>query len=68
MTVKDTVEERILNLQERKRELANATIEGKSAATKLTMKDMLALFRHDAEAKFDDRSLDFGSKTRLLDS
>lgn len=68
MTVKDTVEARILNLQERKRELANATIEGKSAATKLTMKDMLDLFRHDAETKFDDRSMDFAAKTRLLDS
>jgi SNF2 family DNA or RNA helicase len=49
MTVKDTVEARILDLQDRKRELANATIEGKSAAAKLTLQDMLKLFRHDAE-------------------
>jgi hypothetical protein len=72
MTIKNTVEERILDLQERKRELANATIEGKHAATKLTMRDMLALFRHDAEAKFvDDRdldSIDFTGKARLLDT
>ena len=56
MTFKDSVEARILHLQERKRELAKATIEGnKNEAAKLTLKDMLALFRHDAEssAKID---------------
>ncbi|EEP76292.1 conserved hypothetical protein [Uncinocarpus reesii 1704] len=70
MTIRDTVEARILDLQERKRELASATIEGKTAASKLTMNDMLALFRHDAEAKFaDDDGLDFSSgKGRLLES
>jgi hypothetical protein len=70
ITIKDTVEERILDLQERKRELANATIEGKAAAAKLTMRDMIALFGHDAEAKFreDDHWLDLGARTRLLDS
>ncbi|KAK2761639.1 hypothetical protein FQN54_001467 [Arachnomyces sp. PD_36] len=72
VTVKDTVEERILDLQERKRELANATIEGKTAAAKLTMKDMMALFGHDAEARFtgDNRELDMvgASRTRLLES
>lgn len=49
LTVKDTVEERILDLQEKKRQLADATIEGKTAAANLTMEDMLKLFRHDAE-------------------
>ncbi len=49
LTVRDTVEERILDLQEKKRQLADATIEGKTAAAKLTMEDMLKLFRHDAE-------------------
>jgi hypothetical protein len=74
VTVKDTVEERILNLQDRKRELANATIEGKAAAGKLTMKDMMALFGHDAESRYtgdgDDRDLDLvgTGRTRLLDS
>ncbi|KAL1954192.1 hypothetical protein VTO42DRAFT_1548 [Malbranchea cinnamomea] len=72
LTIKDTVEERILDLQERKRELANATIEGKTAAGKLTMNDMLALFRHDAEARFSDErdldDLDFSGKSRLLNS
>ncbi|KAI9751643.1 MAG: rim15, signal transduction response regulator [Chaenotheca gracillima] len=48
ITVKDTVEERILDLQEKKRELANAAIEGK-AVGKLSMKDILHLFRRDAE-------------------
>ncbi|ERF75514.1 hypothetical protein EPUS_08328 [Endocarpon pusillum Z07020] len=49
LSVKDTVEERILDLQDKKRQLADATIEGKTAAAKLTMEDMLKLFRHDAE-------------------
>ena len=49
MTIKDTVEARILELQEKKRELANATIEGKKGGLKLTLQDMLKLFRHDAE-------------------
>lgn len=53
MTIKDTIEERIVELQDKKRELANATIEGKAQAGKLTMQDMLALFRHDAEAAHD---------------
>ncbi|OJJ57983.1 hypothetical protein ASPSYDRAFT_1019165 [Aspergillus sydowii CBS 593.65] len=52
MIVKDTVEERILDLQERKRELANLTIEGKTAAAKLTMNDMMALFGKDAESRY----------------
>ena len=68
ITVKNTVEERILDLQERKRELANATIEGKTAAGKLTMRDMMALFGRDAEARFDHErgAPDLTSKTRLL--
>ena len=48
ITIKDTVEERIVALQEKKRELANAAIEGKGVG-KLSMKDILALFRRDAE-------------------
>ncbi|PGH14998.1 hypothetical protein AJ79_02678 [Helicocarpus griseus UAMH5409] len=70
VTVKNTVEERIVDLQERKRELANATIEGKTSAAKLTMKDMMALFSHDANARYSDddvdRRLDLTGKTRLL--
>ncbi|KAL4920817.1 SNF2 family N-terminal domain-containing protein [Aspergillus aurantiobrunneus] len=52
MIIKDTVEERILDLQDRKRELANVTIEGKKAAAKLTMNDMMALFGKDAETRY----------------
>ncbi|KAI9367118.1 SNF2 family N-terminal domain-containing protein [Aspergillus egyptiacus] len=54
MIIKDTVEERILDLQDRKRELANVTIEGKTAAAKLTMNDMMALFGKDAESRYTD--------------
>lgn len=68
LIIKDTVEERIVDLQERKRELANMTIEGKSAAGKLTMRDMMALFGRDAESRFEDKqgTLDFKQPTRLL--
>ncbi|EED23377.1 SNF2 family helicase/ATPase, putative [Talaromyces stipitatus ATCC 10500] len=68
ITIKNTVEERILDLQERKRELANATIEGKAAAGKLTMQDMMALFGREAEARLDHErgAPDLTSKTRLL--
>lgn len=55
LIVKDTVEERILDLQDRKRELANLTIEGKTAAAKLTMTDMMALFGRDAESRYAGR-------------
>ncbi|RMD39632.1 hypothetical protein DV735_g5493, partial [Chaetothyriales sp. CBS 134920] len=68
LTIANTVEERILALQDKKRDLANATIDyrgllagagagaaGGGAAMKLTLQDMLKLFRHDAEsdAKLD---------------
>ncbi|KAJ5928317.1 hypothetical protein N7466_007273 [Penicillium verhagenii] len=72
MIIKGSVEERIVALQDRKRELANMTIEGKSAAGKLTMNDMMALFGRDAESKYtptdDQGKLDFKQSTRLLDS
>ncbi|KIX05775.1 uncharacterized protein Z518_03747 [Rhinocladiella mackenziei CBS 650.93] len=58
LTVKNTVEERILELQEKKRELANATIEGKKGAMKLTLQDMLKLFGRDAER---EHPVDVGS-------
>ncbi|KAJ5226052.1 hypothetical protein N7468_007277 [Penicillium chermesinum] len=72
MVIKSTVEERIVALQDRKRELANATIEGKSAAGKLNMRDMMALFGRDAESRYNDgdqqTSLDFNKPTRLLNA
>jgi hypothetical protein len=72
MTVKDTVEERILELQEKKRELANATLEGgKAGAGKLSLKDLLALFHRDAENSHHHTAglkQDYGTKTRILDN
>lgn len=51
LTIKGSVEERILELQDKKRELSKHTIEGQKGlgAGKLTLKDMMRLFRHDAE-------------------
>jgi len=43
MVAKDTVEERILTLQERKRELSNLTTEGLGRADELTREDLMAL-------------------------
>ena len=66
LTIADTVESRILDLQEKKRALANAAIEGK-AVGKLSMKDILNLFKHDAEhdgRHESDPSL--GAKTKVL--
>jgi hypothetical protein len=64
------VEERILDLQEKKRELANQTIEGgKGGAGKLGMKEILQLFRRDAEHAPPHPSAaqyDLGPKPRIL--
>ena len=51
ITIKDSVEERILALQEKKRELARAAIEsgGAKNAGKLGMQEIMQLFRRDAE-------------------
>ncbi|KIW04349.1 uncharacterized protein PV09_04638 [Verruconis gallopava] len=49
LTIENSVEERILALQEEKRKLAEAAIEGGNTLSKLGMKDLLALFRRDAE-------------------
>ncbi|KAJ5773070.1 hypothetical protein N7457_007966 [Penicillium paradoxum] len=70
MVIKGTVEERIVALQDRKRELANATIEGKAGAGKLTVRDMMALFGRDAESRYTDtqNTLDFNQPTRLLNN
>ncbi|KAL8719630.1 MAG: hypothetical protein Q9225_003378 [Loekoesia sp. 1 TL-2023] len=55
LTVPNTVESRILELQEKKRVLAKQAIESggnKAAANKLSMKDILNLFRRDAEHEY----------------
>src|SRR5947207_3257118 len=51
ITIENSVEQRILELQDKKRELANQAIEGgaKANASKLGMKELLQLFRRDAE-------------------
>ena len=49
LTISDTVEERILELQEAKRKLANAAIEGGKTLNKLNMQDIMRLFRRDAD-------------------
>jgi hypothetical protein len=69
LTIADTVEERILDLQEAKRKLANAAIEGGKAIGKLSMKDILALFRRDAEHEHPADVDDIGTvveKVRML--
>lgn len=66
ITIAKTVEERILDLQEKKRALAEAAIEGKAAAN-LSMKDILNLFKRDAEHAQDSEDLGgLGSKMRVL--
>jgi hypothetical protein len=52
LTIANSVEERILTLQEAKRALATAALEGGKTVAKLNMQDILALFRHDAEHKY----------------
>lgn len=68
LTIANTVEARILELQEKKRALANAAIGGDGKAVgKLSMKDILNLFRRDAE--HDERhevDASLGAKTRIL--
>ena len=68
LTIANTVEARILDLQEKKRALAQAAIGGDSkAAGKLTMKDILNLFRRDAEHDTShEADPTLGTKTRVL--
>ncbi|KAF2020896.1 hypothetical protein BU24DRAFT_416559 [Aaosphaeria arxii CBS 175.79] len=72
LSIHNSVEERILELQEAKRKLAEAAIEGGKAIGKLSMKDILALFKRDAE--YDHQNVDDGSeanifaRTRVLDN
>ena len=69
LTVEKTVEERILELQEKKRALANAAIEGKDKLGKLSFKDILTLFGRDAEHNpSHDIDVGLGSKTRVLNA
>lgn len=72
LTMRTSVEERIIELQEKKRELAKAAIEGGKGAGKLSMQDILGLFKHDAEHGAHDAQdqamwAKFGNESRLLD-
>lgn len=72
LSIHNSVEERILALQEAKRKLAEAAIEGGKAVGKLSMQDILALFKRDAE--YDHQHVDDGTegdlymRTRVLDN
>jgi len=71
LTIENSVEERILQLQDKKRELAKAAIgdgdmAGKAKAAKMSMKDIMFLFKRDAEGKYHDNGPDLNAKTRIL--
>ena len=68
LTIANTVEARILELQEKKRALANAAIGGDGKAVgKLSMKDILNLFKRDAEHDGrHDVDATLGAKTRIF--
>ncbi|KAK5123572.1 hypothetical protein LTR85_002610 [Meristemomyces frigidus] len=76
LTIRETVEERIIALQERKRELAKAAIEGagNKGVGKLSMQEILGLFKHDAQATEEQNKEDkemwkkFGGEQRVLDA
>ena len=67
LTIANSVEERIFKLQEQKRALAEATIEGKAVA-KLSLKDIMNLFKHDAEHTWQNDKKDegIGARSRVL--
>lgn len=71
LSIHNSVEERILDLQEAKRKLAKAAIEGGKAIGKLSMKDILALFKREAEyepGSVDDmQDRDMYGRTRVLE-
>jgi SNF2 family DNA or RNA helicase len=63
LTVADTVEERIIELQEKKRRLAEMTVEGgmkkkDKNALKLGLKEILDLFKHDSRHDYDPAYVD----------
>lgn len=65
LSIHNSVEERILELQEAKRKLAIAAIEGGKAIGKLSMKDIMALFRREAE--YEQHHLDGVGQVGLFD-
>lgn len=71
LSIHNSVEERILELQEAKRKLATAALEGGKAMGKLDMKDILALFRREAEYEpgsvDDEEEASVFRQTRVLE-
>ena len=73
-TIADSVEQRILNLQDAKRNLAAAALEGGAKAlNKLSMQDILMLFKHDNHHDGNDGALSeklnaFTGRQRVLDA
>ena len=72
LSIQNTVEERIIELQEAKRKLANAAIEGGKAIKNLTMKDMMALFSRESEydRRHDDDAQEMAlyGRTKVLNA
>lgn len=70
LTIANTVEARILDLQEKKRALAKAAIGGDGkAAGKLSMKDILNLFKRDAEHDMRHAGdVELATMTRVLEN
>ncbi|KAG6037663.1 hypothetical protein E4U41_004889 [Claviceps citrina] len=68
LTVQDTVEERILDLQNRKRELAEQTIEGgaRKEALKLGLNDIINLFKSDGQHEARAAAGPLEDRRRLL--
>ena len=72
LSIHNSVEQRIVALQEAKRALANQIIDGSGKAAQLSMDDVLRLFKPQAE--FDlrhadaDANVDRLAKTRVLDT
>ncbi|RXK39749.1 hypothetical protein M231_02942 [Tremella mesenterica] len=59
LTIEETVEKRILELQDSKRELAKAALSGEGAKNlKLTLNDLMKLFKRDTPAKDDSDDSD----------
>ncbi|KAK4055913.1 hypothetical protein OIO90_003170 [Microbotryomycetes sp. JL221] len=72
ITIADTVEDRILKLQEEKAAVAKAVVDGdgvfSSKANKLSVREMLYLFRGDGPETSTGSRASAGSKTSLLGS
>ncbi|EIW72382.1 hypothetical protein TREMEDRAFT_70705 [Tremella mesenterica DSM 1558] len=59
LTIEETVEKRILELQDSKRELAKAALSGEGAKNlKLTLNDLMKLFKRDTPANDDSNDSD----------